>query len=91
MVAVGTHFRPVAGQHAPGVYRVVGATGTVALLRVGDAEGRRVHTGEIRHVSATTLRAEFEPAESPDAGLSLSGTVRGIAQWFYWNVRRLLP
>jgi hypothetical protein len=46
-LAVYDHLRPTAPERAgvnPGVYRVVG-TDPVTLLRVGDADGRRVTTG----------------------------------------------
>jgi hypothetical protein len=88
---VGTHYRPLDADHDPGVYRVVGATDGVALLRVGDADGRRVHTGAVRHVEASTLHAAFEPATDPDAGLSPAGTLRNAAQGLYWSLRRVLP
>jgi hypothetical protein len=88
---VGAHYHPIDADRDPGVYRVVGATDGVTLLRVGDADGRRVHTGEVRRVTASTLRTEFEPAADPDAGLSPAGTLRNAAQGLYWSVRRVLP
>ncbi|OYR67264.1 hypothetical protein DJ78_16510 [Halorubrum ezzemoulense] len=90
-VDVGAHYRPTDGDHDPGVYRVVGATDGATLLRVGDADGRRVHTGAVCRVTASALRTEFEPAADPDAGLSLTGALRDAAQGLYWSVRRLLP
>ncbi|MEZ3144325.1 hypothetical protein [Halobaculum sp. MBLA0143] len=73
--AVGDHFavtEKTSGNdasdttHTPGVYRVVGhGDGSVTLLRVGDADGRRVHTGEV--VAVASL-AGFEPATAPTGG-----------------------
>lgn len=88
---IGEHYRPAGGDHAPGIYRVVGVTHGVTLLRVGDAEGRRVHTGEIRRVDGETFETEFEAATDPDAGLSPAGALRDATQAVYWSVRRFLP
>ena len=88
---VGEHYRPTDGDHTPGVYRVVGTTDGVTLLRVGDADERRVHTGDIRYVDTSTLESEFEAATDPDAGLSPTVALRDAAQALYWSVRRLLP
>ncbi|WP_226005891.1 hypothetical protein [Natrinema salinisoli] len=65
-LAMRDHCRPIAGDYPDGIYRVVG-TGedTVTLFRVGDAEGRRVNTGEIVTVRDREFEA-FEPAENPD-------------------------
>ena len=88
MPEVNDHYRPTGEDHAPGVYRVVGATARVVLLRVADAEGRRVHTGEVATVPAETLDQEFEPAGNPDAGFSPVGALRNGLQGLYWQVRR---
>lgn len=87
---IGEHYRPTDGDHTPGVYRVVGTTDGVTLLRVGDADGRRIHTGEVRCVESATLDSGFEAATDPDAGLSPTATLRNAAQGLYWSVRRLL-
>lgn len=96
MVEVGEHYRPAEGARdaegtplTPGVYRVVGATDEVALLRVTDEDGRRAHTGELSHVSPETLDVEFEPAADPDAGLSPVRDARNLLSGLYWTVRRL--
>lgn len=91
IMKVGKHYRPTEADHDPGVYRVVGATDGVTLLRVGDADGRRIHTGELRRVDAAALESGFEAARNPDAGLSPAGTLRDAAQGVYWSVRRRLP
>jgi hypothetical protein len=88
---VGGHYRPTQGDHGGGVYRVVGVTDTVTLLRVTDADGRRVHTGELRSVQTATVEADFEPTEDPDAGILPAETARNAAQGLYWSVRRFLP
>lgn len=49
-----------------GVYRVVGRSDdAVTLLAVGDADGVRVHTGQIHHVSRERL-AGFERVRAPE-------------------------
>jgi hypothetical protein len=88
--AVGDHYRPTTDGHHPGVFRVVGADGRVALLRVADADGRRVTTGDLRHVDDATLREEFAPAEDPDAGLTPIRSLRNALSGLYWSVRRFL-
>jgi len=88
---VGDHYRPTDGGEAPGVYRVVGAGDPVALLRVTDGDGRRIHGGELRRVDQAAVEAGFEPAADPDAGVSASGVARDVLQGLYWSVRRLLP
>ncbi|NHN58741.1 MULTISPECIES: hypothetical protein [Halorussus] len=95
MVEVGEHYRPADRIRdaegvplTPGVYRVVGATRGVVLLRVTDEDGRRAHTGELRHVAPETLDSEFEPADDPDAGLSPVRDARNLLSGMYWNVRR---
>ncbi|SFR61043.1 hypothetical protein [Halogeometricum limi] len=61
---------------ARGTFRVVGRadesaadgeddTASVTLLRVADASGRRVHSGELVSVSAAAF-ASLEPAANPD-------------------------
>jgi hypothetical protein len=88
--AVGEHYRATGAGAPPGVYRVVGAGETVALLRVTDAEGRRANTGEVRRVDRSVVDAEFEPAADPDAEFSLSRRVRDQLSGMYWSVRRFL-
>lgn len=82
------HYRPTNDAHTPGVYRVVGASGEITLLRVTDANGKRVATGELLHVSQKTLDTEFEFATNPDAGFSPIHGVRNALTGLYWSVRR---
>lgn len=84
MAETGTHYR--AGAEAPvpaGVYRVVGLEeGRVALLRVADDEGARVHTGAVERVDADALAA-LEPADAPATSLVAtlaSGLLAGFRQ-----------
>lgn len=87
--AVYDHVRPSDSDAAlsPGVYRVVGAgERTVALLRVGDAEGYRVNTGEVVRVDRDALAA-FEPADNPDGARPLGEKARRFAESVVWNLR----
>lgn len=88
---VGDHYRPTEGDHDPGVYRVVGTTDGVRLLRVTDGDGRRVHTGEVHRVESAAIEAEFEPAPDPDSSISPVAIIRNAAQGLYWSVRRFFP
>ncbi|WP_256296481.1 hypothetical protein [Haloarchaeobius salinus] len=88
MPSLGDHYRP-AGEDAP-VYRVVGTVDEVALLRVTDDAGRRRSTGELRHVAADRLDAEFEAATDPDAGFKPLAGVRNALSGLYWQFRRFL-
>ena len=88
VLAVGDHLAPTTDTHEPGVYRVVGhGDGTVTLLRVGDADGRRVHTGEIH--TAPAGGDEFEQTTAPrppSLATSLTEPVRDVI----WERRAFL-
>ncbi|WP_197428449.1 hypothetical protein [Halapricum sp. CBA1109] len=86
--AVSDHLRPTDADVPDGVYRVVGTTDGVTLLRVGDADGRRVVTGEVRTVPDAT---GFEAAENPAGNRSLGRTVAGVPQTLYWQLRASRP
>ena len=88
MAEIGDHYQPV---DTSAVYRVVGTTDEITLLRVTDANGRRAHTGDLRRVSRDELSADFEPAEDPDAGVSPVAAVLNMLQGVYWEVRKFLP
>ena len=90
MAELREHYRPTNDAHDSGVYRVVGATGDVTLLRITDTEGKRVHTGEIRRVSTFALDTEFERAEDPDAGFTPVLDVQNALSGLYWQVRKFL-
>jgi len=86
--AVGEHYRPTTQAHPAGVYRVVGAADPVALLQVGNADGRRVHTGEVVHVDRSALAADFGAASDPDAGFEPIAGLRNALSGLYWNVAK---
>jgi hypothetical protein len=88
MAEIGDHYQ--SGDTSV-VYRVVGTTDGITLLRVTDADGRRAYTGDLRRVSEGELDAAFEPAEDPDAGVSPVGSLRNLLQGMYWEVRKLFP
>ncbi len=74
-----------------GVYRVVGVREDGAtLLRVADADGRRVVEGRVVQVPADDL-AGFEPAENPDASPDVARRLSGMATGLVWSFKRLLP
>ncbi len=82
MVEPYDHFRVDEGAPLPaGVYRVVGlGDDRVTLLRVGDAAGRRVHTGHVERVPRADVET-FERTDSPDPTgprAALSGVVGGL-------------
>jgi hypothetical protein len=73
-----------------GVYRVVGVDDeTVTLLRVGDANGFRVVTGETYAVARTALDG-FAPAETPDSRRSVGPALGDAMSTGYWSVRAFL-
>ncbi|WP_254763716.1 hypothetical protein [Natrinema marinum] len=81
------HVRPTTDDYPVGIYRVVGSGDeTVTLLRVGEADGRRVATGEIVIVPDDDLEA-FEPAENPDGNRPLGATVVSTVEMGYWSFR----
>lgn len=81
------HFSPSGSEPTEGIYRVVGTNDQGAtLLKVGNAEGQRVSTGEIMTVSYDDLD-EFEPAENPDGNRPLGDAVRSNAEMIYWSLR----
>lgn len=81
------HVRPTTSDHPAGVYRVVGTSGeTVTMLRVGDAEGRRVSTGELVTVAEGELDG-FEQAANPDGNRPLGTTLERQVEMVYWSLR----
>ncbi|WP_254523410.1 hypothetical protein [Natrinema caseinilyticum] len=73
-LSIRDHVRPIEADRPDGIYRVVGTSReAVTLLRVGDADGRRVSTGEIVTVSADDLEG-FDRAENPDGNRPLTST-----------------
>lgn len=85
--SVHDHVRIADDRHPPGVYRVVGVgDGTVTLLRVGDSDGRRVHTGELLTVDVDAFDS-FEPAENPAENRGLTPGLASLPTVAYWSVR----
>lgn len=89
MPTVGEHYREAGTDHP--TYRVVGTGGRVTLLRVTTPDGRRAHTGDVRHVDSDAFAADFEPASNPDAGFTPAASLRNLLQGLYWNVRKVAP
>ncbi|MEF8881302.1 MAG: hypothetical protein V5A34_02100 [Halapricum sp.] len=80
------HFRPTEVDVPEGTYRVVGTSEAITLLRVGDADGRRVHTGEVVTVDREALDG-FEPAENPTDDRSIGAILTSVPRTFYWQLR----
>ncbi|WP_408958922.1 hypothetical protein [Natrinema sp. 74] len=86
-VTIRDHVRPTDGGYPDGIYRVVGTSnGTATLLRVGDADGRRITTGEVVRVAENELEA-FAPAENPDGNRPLGAPVASTVEMGYWSLR----
>ena len=84
--AVYDHLRPTDGEVPDGIYRVVGTgADSVTLLRVGDAEARRVNTGDVRTVASDSLDG-FESAANPDGNRPAGAVLSGAARMLYWSV-----
>lgn len=85
--SVYDHLQPTDIDYPDGTYRVVGTSEeAVTLLRVADADGRRVNTGEIVTVDSDELDG-FEPAENPDGNRPLGAVVTSKLEMTYWSVR----
>ncbi|QLG27753.1 hypothetical protein HUG10_09385 [Halorarum halophilum] len=85
--SVDDHLRPTDADYPDGTYRVVGTDGNgVTALRVGAADGRRVHTGELHAIAREDL-AGFEPVGSPDGNRPLGVAVASMLETGYWSVR----
>lgn len=84
------HLSPADGDYPAGVYRVVGrGDDGVVLLRVADADGNRVHGGELLAPDAEALE-RFEPAGNPDRGQSVLAPAAASPSTAYWSVRTFL-
>ncbi|KZN23652.1 hypothetical protein A4G99_12245 [Haladaptatus sp. R4] len=88
MIDVGDHYRPTADGDGSDVYRVVGTGDDVVLLRLTDADGTRIHSGELRHCSRDALETDWEPAGNPDAGLTPVADLKNVLSGLYWSFRR---
>ena len=86
-LSVYDHFSPTDTDYPDGTYRVVGISGEgITLLRVADADGRRVNTGEIITVSYDDLDC-FDSAENPDGNRSLGSALTSGVEMVYWSLR----
>lgn len=84
MPEMAEYLQPTTTDHPDGIYRVVGTDeSTVTLLRVGDAEGTRVHTGEIQQIDRTKLDG-FETADEP-AGRGVVATLADVPELLYFQ------
>ncbi|MFB6194881.1 MAG: hypothetical protein ABEI80_01825 [Haloplanus sp.] len=81
------HVRPPDDDYPDGVYRVVGVDdGDVTLLRVADADGRRVHAGECISVGADAFE-RFESATNPNGNRPLGTAAVSRVEMTYWSIR----
>lgn len=84
------HFKPANSAVPNGIYRVVGSDEqTVTLLRVADANERRIHTGDVVTVSVDEF-AGFTPTENPDETRPLGATLTSHVETGYWSIRVFL-
>lgn len=81
------HVRPIGDDYPDGIYRVVGVDDeTVTILRVSDADGRRVHGGEVERVDVDGFDS-FTAAGDPDGNRSLGAAVSSQLVATGWSVR----
>lgn len=86
-VAVSDVLVPTEADYPAGRYRVVGATEErVTLLVVGDAEGLRIHSGELLRVSRGDLTG-FEATGPPIVRRTLGGRIAAALAMLYWSLR----
>mgnify|MGYP000256511594 CR=1 FL=1 len=80
------HLRPTDADYPAGVYRVVGVDDdAVTLLRIGDEEGTRVHTGDVRRVPRAALDG-FATADPPERSAPPGALLRTVPAHLYWSV-----
>jgi len=86
-VSVYDHFQVYDSEYLNGVYRVVGVRGeTVTLLKIGDEDGRRVHTGEITTLGLDEVEG-FDRIEDPELNQRTSAFVKSVLETGYWSLR----
>lgn len=86
-VTVSDHLSADDADYPDGIYRVVGTSGDdITALRVGDADGRRTHTGEVVTIEADDLEG-FVAAENPDRSRSVTARVSALPSTAYWSAR----
>lgn len=80
------HYRPSASDCPDGVYRVVGnGDETVTLLRVANADGRRVNTGDVIAVNDAAFEA-FVRADNPDGNRPHGEVLVSKLRMGYWSL-----
>jgi len=85
--AVYDHLWPTGTDYPDGTYRVVGTENdAVTLLRVANAQGRRVATGEVVSVPREELGG-FDAAENPDGNRPLGAALNSKMRALYWSAR----
>ncbi|MFB6123449.1 MAG: hypothetical protein ABEJ78_08325 [Haloferacaceae archaeon] len=85
--AVYDHVRATDADVPDGTYRVVGRSERrVTLLRVADADGRRVHTGDVVRVDAEEI-GRFDSVGNPDGNRPLRPAVTSKLAATYWSLR----
>ncbi|WP_318568890.1 hypothetical protein [Salinigranum marinum] len=86
-LSVHDHLRPVDADLPDGAYRVVGtADATVTLLLIVDADGERIHSGEIWTVARGDLDG-FERVDRPDGTRPVGRVGVSLLEAAYWSVR----
>jgi hypothetical protein len=86
-VSVYDHFQVRSGDYPTGTYRVVGVREeTVTLLKIGDEEGRREHTGDIITLGLDEVEA-LDRIEEPELDQRTSAAIKSVLEMGYWSLR----
>ncbi|MFA9516868.1 hypothetical protein ACERIT_06580 [Halopenitus sp. H-Gu1] len=81
------HYKATDVDIPAGVYRVVGrGEASVTLLRVGEPDERRVHTGELVTVDLETID-NLRPCENPDGNRPIGEAIKSKFEAGYWSLR----
>jgi hypothetical protein len=81
------HFQVSSGDYPNGIYRVVGVgEDTVTLLKIGDEDGRRVHTGEIITLELDEVE-KLDRVTDPEPNQRTSAVVKSVLETGYWSLR----
>lgn len=81
------HFKAGEAEIPAGVYRVIGRNEeNVTLLRVGDSDERRVHTGEVVTVDLATFD-DLTPCQNPDGNRPFGKMLMSKFEGGYWSLR----
>jgi hypothetical protein len=86
-VSVYDHFQVSSGDYPNGTYRVVGVgEETITLLKIGDEDDRRVHTGKIIIIRSDEVE-ELDQVEGPELSKRTSAAVKSVLETGYWSSR----